>query len=81
MARLQSAVAEKDFARANALCHKLAAAAANVGALAFGREVRLLGEACLAGDEDRVALFFRHIRAAHPKLGDQMDSLRMRASA
>ncbi len=50
LAALDLALARADLPAAAALCHKLKASAANVGALAFSRELGLLEEACDAGN-------------------------------
>jgi len=81
ISRLEAAVGQHEFSTAKALCHKLASAAANVGALAFGREVRLLEEACQAGDAGRAMRICRRIVAAHAALSAELSALRMRASA
>ena len=53
LAELRSALAMGDLKAAAGVCHKLASSAANVGALAFAKEVRLLGQMCNAGNGAR----------------------------
>jgi signal transduction histidine kinase/ligand-binding sensor domain-containing protein/CheY-like chemotaxis protein len=81
LAELRAALAISDFKTAGAICHKLASSAANVGALVFAKDVRLLGQMCIAGD----AVAARHLHAdletAHPALLEELMRLQLRESA
>ncbi|HWG32395.1 MAG TPA: two-component regulator propeller domain-containing protein [Steroidobacteraceae bacterium] len=81
LAQLQSAIQRKDLQAAAALCHKLASSAANVGALAYAKEVRQLEQLCVAGDADAVQPLFDLLRTAHPRLIEELLQLKLRATA
>ena len=53
LADLKSALEQDDLPAAAAVCHKLASAAANVGALAYAEKVRELERLALAGEHDQ----------------------------
>ena len=81
LTQLQAALRSRDLQAAAAVCHKLAASAANVGALAFAKEVRQLEQSCAAGDAVAVHLLFDTLRATHPSLMDELLELKLRATA
>jgi HPt (histidine-containing phosphotransfer) domain-containing protein len=81
MTELGSALPEGDFAAASATCHKLAASAANVGALSFARQARTLEELCKQQDKTRAAQLFAAMRAAHPALIEELSRLCLAESA
>ena len=81
MTELASALPRGDFAGASGLCHKLAASAANVGALIFARQARTLEELCKQQDGTRAAQLFALMRAAHPALIDELSRLCLLESA
>ena len=59
MSEIDSALARDDLAGASAVCHKLAASAANVGALTFAHQTRSLEEALQARARDTGRLLVR----------------------
>jgi HPt (histidine-containing phosphotransfer) domain-containing protein len=81
LAQLQAAFQSKDLEAAAALCHKLASSAANVGALAYAKEVRQLEQLCVAGNVDTVQPLFDLLRTAHPRLIEELLELKLRATA
>jgi CheY-like chemotaxis protein len=81
MAQLQTALQSKDLEAGAALCHKLASSAANVGALAYAREVRQLERLCVADEAEAVQPLFELLRTAHPRLIDELQELKLRATA
>ena len=72
MTEVDSALAGGDLAAASAVCHKLAASAANVGALTFAHQARTLEELCRQRDATRAAQIFAAMRAVHPSLMDEL---------
>jgi CheY-like chemotaxis protein len=81
LAQLQTALAGNDMKAAGAICHKLASSAANVGALAYGRHVRRLEQACIAGDEATVSTLHVALSEAHAPLLDALQAMTLKASA
>lgn len=81
IAELKLALQGDDLAAAHAVCHKLAASAANVGAVAFARDIRLLGRLCAAGDRVRAPVLANRLFAAHPALIEELLRFQQRASA
>ena len=81
MAALDLAVASTDLPAAAAVCHKFKASAANVGALAFSRELVLLEEACDAADTAQVQRLHARVRSAYPAVLCELSALTLRASA
>jgi signal transduction histidine kinase/ligand-binding sensor domain-containing protein/DNA-binding NarL/FixJ family response regulator len=81
LARLKSALQAGDFTIAGAVCHKLAASSANVGAHAFARAVRLLERSCEAGDGARARRLLDQLLAAHPELLEELSRSHRRMSA
>jgi signal transduction histidine kinase/ligand-binding sensor domain-containing protein/CheY-like chemotaxis protein/HPt (histidine-containing phosphotransfer) domain-containing protein len=81
LAELRDQLAVEDYKAAAATCHKLAASAANVGALAFAQDVRLLGQRCLAGDATAANWLHDGLQSAHPELLEELARVQMRDSA
>ncbi len=86
MSQLKVALDQSDAAPARAICHKLAAAAANVGAVAFGKEVRRLEllcdtKPCGLGVDGEARRVFEGLALAHPRLSDELLTVQLRASA
>jgi CheY-like chemotaxis protein/HPt (histidine-containing phosphotransfer) domain-containing protein len=78
---LEAAVARDDLAAAAAVCHKLASAAANVGALAYGDRVRDLERHALAGEHAAARALCAELCAAHAALLEVLHGQRLRATA
>ncbi len=68
VAQLSSALEASALQPARAVCHKLKSSAANVGAMAFSRQVALLEHRCVEGDITRARELFAGLQAAHPGL-------------
>jgi signal transduction histidine kinase/ligand-binding sensor domain-containing protein/CheY-like chemotaxis protein/HPt (histidine-containing phosphotransfer) domain-containing protein len=81
IAQLGSALEADDLEGASAVCHKLASSSANVGALAFARDVRRLEKICDEGDKARAQRLCERLAAAHPALLAELTRLQLRASA
>jgi signal transduction histidine kinase/ligand-binding sensor domain-containing protein/CheY-like chemotaxis protein/HPt (histidine-containing phosphotransfer) domain-containing protein len=81
LAELRSALAMGDLKAAAGVCHKLASSAANVGALAFAKEVRLLGQMCNAGNGGGAGELHDRLEGAHPALLEELMRLQLRESA
>jgi signal transduction histidine kinase/ligand-binding sensor domain-containing protein/DNA-binding response OmpR family regulator len=81
IAHLRSSLERDDLKAASAVCHKLASSAANVGALAFSRDVRRLEKLCDAGDKQRARRLYDRLSAAHPTLIEELLRLQLRAIA
>ena len=81
LGELQSALRGGDLAAARAICHKLKASAANVGAMAFSEDVRRLEQLCGAGDATAAWSVFERLHSAHPALISELSGLERRESA
>jgi signal transduction histidine kinase/CheY-like chemotaxis protein/HPt (histidine-containing phosphotransfer) domain-containing protein len=81
LAALDGALVGADLPAAAALCHKLKASAANVGALLFSRELGLLEQACDAGNIAEAQHLRARLRSAYPALLAELGHLTLRASA
>jgi signal transduction histidine kinase/ligand-binding sensor domain-containing protein/CheY-like chemotaxis protein/HPt (histidine-containing phosphotransfer) domain-containing protein len=81
MAALRGALMRSEARAASALCHKLKASAANVGALAFSRALGQMEVACEAGDVEEAVRLHARVSGAYPDLLAELDSLTLRASA
>jgi signal transduction histidine kinase/CheY-like chemotaxis protein/HPt (histidine-containing phosphotransfer) domain-containing protein len=81
LAQLDAAMTAKDMKAAAGVCHKLASSASNVGALAYGKELRRLEQLCLAGEQEPAAELHRRLQAAHAPLMDALLGLTLKASA
>ena len=79
--QLQNALSAGNTVAAAAVCHKFAAAAANVGAMAYAREIRRIEKLCAYADLNAAALAAGQLAQAHPALCAQLDALKLRASA
>jgi CheY-like chemotaxis protein len=81
VAQLESALRANDLPVARAVCHKFASSAANVGALLFARDLRLLDKFCEQGDLARARQLFATLVAALPALIDELLRHQTRQSA
>jgi len=81
LTELRGALAAGDLKTAGSVCHKLASSAANVGALAFAKEVRRLGEMCSEGNVAGAEELKGGLEAAHPMLMDVLMRVQLRESA
>jgi signal transduction histidine kinase/ligand-binding sensor domain-containing protein/CheY-like chemotaxis protein/HPt (histidine-containing phosphotransfer) domain-containing protein len=81
LAELDAALERDDLPAVAAVAHKLASAAANVGALAYGQQVRELERQSLAGERVRAHELCRTLRAAHVPLLETLQSHSLRAIA
>jgi CheY-like chemotaxis protein/HPt (histidine-containing phosphotransfer) domain-containing protein len=81
LTELHGALAAGDLMTAGSVCHKLASSAANVGALAFAKEVRRLGTICREGNADGAEELKDSLEAAHPMLMDALMRVQLRESA
>jgi signal transduction histidine kinase/ligand-binding sensor domain-containing protein/CheY-like chemotaxis protein/HPt (histidine-containing phosphotransfer) domain-containing protein len=79
--QLKISLDRADYVSAGAICHKLAAAAANVGALVFAREVRRLEQACAFNDEEGARQIVGKLSAAVPALWAELGECQVRVSA
>ncbi|HEX5047604.1 MAG TPA: two-component regulator propeller domain-containing protein [Gammaproteobacteria bacterium] len=80
LAALTEALALDDLTAAAAVCHKLASAAANVGALAFGQQARELERHCLASERASARESCQALQAAHAPLLETLQGQRLRAT-
>ncbi len=76
LAELGAALERGDLSAARAVCHKLKSSAANVGAAAFSHDVRRLEQLCAAGDCAAANELHGRLKAAHPALIAQLETLR-----
>lgn len=81
LGQLSDAMSARDMKAAAGVCHKLASSASNVGALAYGKELRRLEQLCIAGDQEEAAKLHAAIQAAHTPLMDALLGLTLKASA
>jgi len=81
LAELRGALATGDLKAAGSVCHKLASSAANVGAMAFAKEVRRLGTMCSEGNAAGAEELKVGLEAAHPMLMDALMRVQLRESA
>jgi CheY-like chemotaxis protein/HPt (histidine-containing phosphotransfer) domain-containing protein len=81
LAELVSALESEDLAAAAAVCHKLASAAANVGALAYAQQVRSLERLALAAERESARELAETLCAAHVPLLEALQGQRSRATA
>jgi signal transduction histidine kinase/ligand-binding sensor domain-containing protein/CheY-like chemotaxis protein/HPt (histidine-containing phosphotransfer) domain-containing protein len=81
LAELCAALESRDYKTAAAVCHKLASSAANVGALVFAKDVRVLGQMCIAGDDVAAQQLHADLQTAHPALLEELMRLQVRESA
>jgi signal transduction histidine kinase/ligand-binding sensor domain-containing protein/DNA-binding NarL/FixJ family response regulator len=78
---LKAALGRGDLPAAAAVCHKLASAAANVGALAYAQRVKELERHALAGESPRAREICDELCAAHVPLLEALQDQRQRAIA
>jgi HPt (histidine-containing phosphotransfer) domain-containing protein len=81
LAELDAALAGDDLRAAAGVCHKLASAAANVGAMAFSQRVRELERQALAGEREAACDGRDALLAAHAPLLEKLQSHCLRATA
>jgi CheY-like chemotaxis protein/HPt (histidine-containing phosphotransfer) domain-containing protein len=81
LAQLGDAMVENDLVAAAGLCHKLASSASNVGALAYGKELRRLEQLCNDGEQAQAAEVHELIQAAYAPLMDALLGQTLKASA
>jgi signal transduction histidine kinase/ligand-binding sensor domain-containing protein/CheY-like chemotaxis protein/HPt (histidine-containing phosphotransfer) domain-containing protein len=78
---LQAALRDGDLGAARAICHKLKASAANVGAMAFSEDVRRLEQLCEGGESSELRSALERLRSAHPALVSELAAAQRRESA
>jgi HPt (histidine-containing phosphotransfer) domain-containing protein len=78
---LEAALARDDLKAAAAVCHKLASAAANVGALAYSKRVRELERHAIAAEREAARTACEALLAAHAPLRKSLQSHCLRATA
>jgi CheY-like chemotaxis protein/HPt (histidine-containing phosphotransfer) domain-containing protein len=81
IAQIKAQLEADELRAASGVCHKLASSAANVGALAFARDVRRLEKICDEGDKPRAQRLCDRLAAAHPALLQELIRLQLRATA
>jgi HPt (histidine-containing phosphotransfer) domain-containing protein len=81
LAGLRTALEAGDLATAASVCHKLASSAANVGALAYAKQVRQLEQLCIAGDNGKARHMSVTLQAAHAPLVAALQNLCLRETA
>jgi signal transduction histidine kinase/ligand-binding sensor domain-containing protein/CheY-like chemotaxis protein len=81
LARLQTAIDAGDLRAGEAICHKLASSAGNVGALIYAKQVRVLEETCSLGDVGKARELNATLQAAHASLLEALQSLCLRETA
>jgi len=75
LAQLRAALSDSGFQPARAVCHKLKSSAANVGALAFSRQVALLERRCVEEDLTQARELLEGLQAAHSRLMNELARL------
>lgn len=75
LAQLHAALSGSGFQPARAVCHKLKSSAANVGALAFSRQVALLEQRCVEEDLTLARELLESLQAAHSRLMTELARL------
>jgi signal transduction histidine kinase/CheY-like chemotaxis protein/HPt (histidine-containing phosphotransfer) domain-containing protein len=81
LAELDAALTRDDLRAAAAVCHKLASAAANVGAMAYAQRVKELERHALAGERAPARAASDALHAAQGSLLDTLQSHCLRATA
>ena len=81
LAELHTALERDDLAAAAAVAHRLASAAANVGALVFAQRVKELERHSLNAQRGRARELCRELQAAHTRLLETLQSQHLRATA
>ncbi|HEY2590626.1 MAG TPA: ATP-binding protein, partial [Steroidobacteraceae bacterium] len=77
LAALGAALDLGDLASARAICHKLKSSAANVGAGVFSQHVRRLEQHCSSGDSAGAREIYERLKASHPALVEELETLRL----
>ena len=81
LVKLRAAFVSMDLPTAAAICHKFAAAAANVGALEYAKQVRLLEQLCMEGDSAKALGLHETLQTAHAALLEALHGFTLKASA
>ncbi|MEJ0039956.1 MAG: two-component regulator propeller domain-containing protein [Gammaproteobacteria bacterium] len=81
LTQLGAALDTGDLLAAAAACHKLAASAGNVGALAYAKQLRELEHLCAGSQANGAGEIYQALRAAYAPLIDALVGYTMRASA
>jgi signal transduction histidine kinase/CheY-like chemotaxis protein/sugar lactone lactonase YvrE/HPt (histidine-containing phosphotransfer) domain-containing protein len=81
LTQLGIALNANDLRAAAGACHKLAASAGNVGALAYAKQLRELEHLCAGGQAGGANEIYQALQAAHAPLIDALIGYTMRASA
>jgi CheY-like chemotaxis protein/HPt (histidine-containing phosphotransfer) domain-containing protein len=81
LGELKTALAGDDLPAAAAVCHKLASAAGNVGALAYAQRIKELERHALAGELLPARAACEELCAAHVPLLEALQGQRLRATA
>ncbi len=79
--QLRTSLSQADLAGAAAICHRLSAAAANVGALRFAQDLRRLEQHCRNGTPSLIKPLHQRLLAAYPSLIDELMRTSHRAIA
>ncbi len=79
--QLRTSLSQADLATAAAICHRLSAAAANVGALRFAQDLRRLEQHCRTGTPSLIKPLHQRLLAAYPSLIDELMRTSHRAIA
>lgn len=79
--QLRTSLSQADLATAAAICHRLSAAAANVGALRFAHDLRRLEQHCRSGAPSLIRPLHQRLLAAYPSLIDELMRTSHRATA
>jgi len=80
LAQLTSALEASALPPARSVCHKLKSSAANVGAMAFSRQLALLEQRCVAGDLHQARELLAGLQAAHSGLMTELSRLAVSAN-
>ena len=81
MREMRDALEASDLKKVAAVCHRLTSSAANVGAIAFSKDVRALGKLAREGDAMTARRRFEVLEAALPALIEELLRLRLAESA
>ena len=79
--KLRLAIAAGDLSAAAAVCHRFAAASANVGALEYGKQLRHLEDLCIAGDLANADKLNATLQSSHAALLDSLRTVAMSKAA
>jgi signal transduction histidine kinase/ligand-binding sensor domain-containing protein/CheY-like chemotaxis protein/HPt (histidine-containing phosphotransfer) domain-containing protein len=81
LVKLRAAFVSMDLRAAAAVCHKFAAAAANVGALEYAKQIRLLEQLCIEGDSAKALGLHDTLQTVHAALLEALHGFTLKASA